>query len=56
MDDWLKAESRTPRRVRVWEMSRNSRKWKPCQEDLIGKDEPLIHHAEGEDGRWFHSS
>ena len=24
---------------------------RPCNEDLIGKDEPLVHHAEGTEGK-----
>ena len=54
MDDWLKAESELRQgRALVGKCPGTLNAGTPCQEDLIGKDEPLIHHAEGEDGGGF---
>ncbi len=51
MDDWLKAEAEL--RVAAGKCPGTLENGSPCQQDLIGKDEPLIHHAEGEDGGGF---
>ncbi len=54
MDDWLKAESELRQgRALVGKCPGTLNAGTPCQEDLIGKDEPLIPHAEGEDGGGF---
>jgi DUF2934 family protein len=54
LDDWLKAETELKqRRATAGKCPGTLEAGSPCQEDLIGKDEPLIHHAEGQEGGGF---
>ena len=52
-DDWLKAEAELRGGSAPGKCPATLESGSRCQEDLIGKDEPLIHHAEGEDGHGF---
>ena len=53
-DDWLTAEAELRQgRVAAGKCPGLLESGGLCAEDLIGKDEPLIHHAEGEDGGGF---
>src|SRR5208283_1360211 len=54
VEDWLKAETELREgRAIAGKCAGTLEDGKPCPEELIGKDEPLIHHAEGEDGGGF---
>jgi hypothetical protein len=54
VDDWLKAETKLREGCATAEKCPgNLEDGRPCSEEFIGKDEPLIHHAEGEDGGGF---
>jgi hypothetical protein len=55
MDDWLQAENEFPQGSAIVAKCPAILEGggSPCAEELIGKDEPLIHHAEGEDGGSF---
>jgi hypothetical protein len=48
VEDWLKAETELKEgRTTAGKCLGTLEGGRPCPEDLIGKDEPLIHHAEG---------
>ncbi len=51
--DWLKAEGELREAAAAGKCPATLESGSLCQEELIGKDEPLIHHAEGEDGGGF---
>jgi hypothetical protein len=54
VDDWLKAETELREgRAAVTKCLGKLEDGRPCPEELIGKDEPLIHHAEGGEGAGF---
>ena len=54
VDDWVKAETELRNRSAIAGKCREIVEGSgPCAEDLFGKDEPPIHHAEGENGDGF---
>ncbi len=54
VDDWLKAEGELKQSSAMpGKCPATKKDGTCCSEELIGKDEPLIHHAEGADGGVF---